>query len=321
MSRRRRRCRRALPWQDRRIATRHSHRRLGSPSTGPVVGIATAEAPTLDRFKTAAVDEYGIINRGESEALVSRSTVAKCTSATKHRDGGREQALEIVAACTVRIDGLHVDLVARSKEPFQFRQSTGIFDKAFGQLLTALRSASIEFARSSRNSWPLPEIKLSFAALLGLVCRSHHRLRCQRTPLQPGAKAALRSMSACVSSFGIAFLRPSGAPDGPFDGSHAKLILQRALGISEDITIDGRINGFVRSPWRGLYSHWQRFAAHQPHVGIGTSASLLQKQNPQQSPAGGSVISAKLRSEVALSAEQRGDRCSGPSAHTSRVAS
>ena len=31
------------------------------------------------------------------------------------------------------------------------------------------------------------------------------------------------------------------------------------------------------------------------------------KQNPQQSPAGGSVISAKLRSEVALSAEQQGD--------------
>ena len=92
---------------------------LAHPVRVPVVGIATAEAPSLDRFKTGihragdgiGAGEYGIINRGESDALVS----TKCTSATKHRDGGREQALEIVAACTVRIDGLHVDLVARSK--------------------------------------------------------------------------------------------------------------------------------------------------------------------------------------------------------------
>src|SRR6267378_3103802 len=91
----------------------------------PVVGEATAEAPSLHRFKTAireaiAASEYGIINRGKSEALVS----TRKTGATKHRDGGREQALEVIAACTVRIDGLHVEGVARA--------SRNVFDRQGG---------------------------------------------------------------------------------------------------------------------------------------------------------------------------------------------
>src|SRR5260370_628425 len=66
----------------------------------PVVGEATAEAPTLHRFKTAireaiAASEYGIIDGGEPKALV-RDAI---TAATKHRDAGREQALEVIAAC------------------------------------------------------------------------------------------------------------------------------------------------------------------------------------------------------------------------------
>ena len=52
---------------------------LAHPVRVPVVGIATAEAPSLHRFKTAihrasggiGAGEYGIINRGKSEALVS----------------------------------------------------------------------------------------------------------------------------------------------------------------------------------------------------------------------------------------------------------
>src|SRR5882724_12321372 len=84
----------------------------------PVVGEATAEAPTLYRFKIAAVDEYGIIDGGEPEALV------RDTAATKHRDGGREQALEVIAACTVRIDALQVEGVARA--------SRNVFDRQGG---------------------------------------------------------------------------------------------------------------------------------------------------------------------------------------------
>ena len=68
-------------------------------------------------FKTAAVDKCGISDRGETEALLS----TRQTGAPKHRDGARDQALEIVAACTVRIDGLHVDDVARS--------SRNVFDR------------------------------------------------------------------------------------------------------------------------------------------------------------------------------------------------
>ena len=41
--------------------------------------------------------------------------------------------------------------------------------------------------------------------------------------------------------------------------------------------------------------------------GLGRHIAVMpSKQNPQQFPAGGSVVSAKLRSEVALSAEQHG---------------
>src|SRR4029077_21123360 len=54
------------------------------PERAPVVGIATPEAPSLHRFKTAihqaiggiAAGEYGIINSGKSEALVSTKWIA-----------------------------------------------------------------------------------------------------------------------------------------------------------------------------------------------------------------------------------------------------
>ena len=67
---------------------------LAHPVRIPVVGIATAEAPSLDRFKTGihragegiGAGEYGIINRGESEALVS-TRVHQCHQTSRWWSG------------------------------------------------------------------------------------------------------------------------------------------------------------------------------------------------------------------------------------------
>src|SRR5262249_4644765 len=53
---------------------------------------------------------------------------------------------------------------------------------------------------------PLPEIKLSFAALLGLVCRSHHGLRCALLKKQfDNWKGPLRRVQSCCPLLQIPF--------------------------------------------------------------------------------------------------------------------
>ena len=63
-------------------------------------------------------------------------------------------------------------------EPFQLRQSTGIFDKLFWAAFDLIAQRLDRVRAVVPQELPLPEIILRFAALLGLVYRSHHGFRC-----------------------------------------------------------------------------------------------------------------------------------------------
>src|SRR6202023_3205461 len=79
------------------------------PVRVPVVGVTTAEAPGLDRLTEGVPGRsrtvvHDVRNAGDAEALIRTSQ----SSATVHRVRLRIQALEVVAACTIRINGLQV---------------------------------------------------------------------------------------------------------------------------------------------------------------------------------------------------------------------
>src|SRR4029078_4017998 len=69
------------------------------PVRAPVVGIATADAPGLDGIDAGTGYEDAVGKTGETGALI-RAVAATA----EHEEALREQALEIVASCTVRID-------------------------------------------------------------------------------------------------------------------------------------------------------------------------------------------------------------------------
>ena len=63
-------------------------------------------------------------------------------------------------------------------KPFQPRQSTGIFDKVFWADLDRVAQCLDRIRALVPQETPLPKIILSFAALIGLACRSRHGLVC-----------------------------------------------------------------------------------------------------------------------------------------------
>ena len=62
-------------------------------------------------------------------------------------------------------------------EPFQLCHCTSIFGKGFWTTLDgAMQRLGCVRMRTSQDI-PLPKVILSFASLVGLVCRSYHTLR------------------------------------------------------------------------------------------------------------------------------------------------
>src|SRR5712691_6285648 len=82
----------------------------GGPVGIPVMGETTAEAPGLDGIDSGTSAEDAIGKTGETGALIRAEAAT-----AKHEEALRKQALEVVASCTVGVDGLHVDRVARSR--------------------------------------------------------------------------------------------------------------------------------------------------------------------------------------------------------------
>src|SRR4051812_41664237 len=78
------------------------------PVLVPVVGITTPEAPGLDGIDAGTGAEDAVSKTGETGALVAAAATAE------HEEALREQALEIVASCAIRVDSLQVDGVASS---------------------------------------------------------------------------------------------------------------------------------------------------------------------------------------------------------------
>src|SRR5216684_2636882 len=83
----------------------------------PVMGETTAEAPGLDGIDSGTNAEDAIGKTGETGALIRADAAT-----AKHEEALREQALEVVARCTVGVDGLHVDAVASSRRDVLDRQ-------------------------------------------------------------------------------------------------------------------------------------------------------------------------------------------------------
>src|SRR5258705_395497 len=115
----------------------------------PVMGVTTAEAPGLNGIDSGTNAEDAIGKTGETGALIHAAATAK------HEEALREQALEVVACRAIRVDGLQVDAVARSRRDVLDRHSglrcpaplvTGVTSGFRGAIVS-----SMEVMRDSRE--------------------------------------------------------------------------------------------------------------------------------------------------------------------------